>query len=293
MKVLVLGSRGQLGQDCLDVLRPHDVSGLDLPDVDIASAGSISAALDAHRPDAVVNCAAFTAVDKAESCEELARAVNATGPGLVGRACAVRGVRVVHISTDYVFDGRREPPTPYVESDSPAPQTAYGRTKREGEERLLESGAHAAILRTAWLYGLHGRNFPLTMLRLARETPSRRLRVVADQWGTPTWSLTLARQIRRVLEAPEFPTGVFHATDQGYATWHEFATTFLAAMGVETPVDACTTEDYPTPARRPRNSILDNAALRRLGLDAMNDWKADVLSFASALRGPETPPAAL
>lgn len=284
MKVLVLGSRGQLGLDCLDVLPPHEVVGLDLPDVDITSADSLAAALDAHRPDAVVNCAAFTAVDRAESCEDVARAVNAVGPGLIGRACAARGIRVVHISTDYVFDGRREPPAPYVETDAPAPQTAYGRTKREGEVLLLESGARAAILRTAWLYGLRGKNFPLTMLRLARENPARRLRVVADQWGTPTWSLTLARQIRRVLEAPEFPTGVFHATGQGFTTWHEFATVFLRAMGVETPVDACTTEEYPTPARRPRNSILDNAALRRLGLDAMNDWKADVLAFADALK---------
>ena len=287
MKVLVLGSRGQLGQDCLEVLPHHHVAGLDLPDVDITSADSLAAALDAHRPDAVVNCAAFTAVDKAESCEDLARQINAVGPGLIGRACAERGVRVVHISTDYVFDGLREPPAPYVETDAPAPQSAYGRTKLEGEERLLASGARAAILRTAWLYGLHGKNFPLTMLRLARENPERRLRVVADQWGTPTWSLTLARQIRRVLEEPEFPTGVFHATGQGCTTWHEFATTFLRAMGVATPVDACTSEEYPTPARRPRNSILDNAALRRLGLDEMHEWRGDVLAFAKRMLGGE------
>ena len=282
MKTLVLGARGQLGLDCLDTL--PDSVGLDLPDVDITSAESIAAALDRHAPDAVVNCAAFTAVDKVESCEETARAVNGLAPGLIGRECARRGVRVVHISTDYVFDGCREPPSAYVETDAPAPQSAYGRTKREGEVRLLDSGADAAILRTAWLYGARGRNFPKTMLRLALPDPARHLRVVNDQWGSPTWSLRLARQIRAVLEAPSFPTGVFHATAQGFTCWRDFAEVFLRAMGCPNAVDACTTAEYPTPARRPHCSILENAALAAVGLDRMADWKSDVLEFAARYR---------
>lgn len=281
MKTLVLGANGQLGRDCLECLPAGSAVGLDLPDIDITSADSIARALDAHAPGAVVNCAAFTAVDKAESCEEAARTVNAIAPGLVGRECARRGIRVVHISTDYVFDGLREPPTPYVETDAPAPLSAYGRTKREGEERLLDSGAHAAILRTAWLYGAHGRNFPKTMLRLALAHPTRPLRVVDDQWGSPTWSWRLARQIATVLAASTFPQGVFHATAHGFTTWHVFAETFLRAMGCDAQVLPCATADYPTPARRPRNSILDNAALTRLGLDTMADWRDDVLTFAS------------
>ena len=235
-------------------------------------------------PDAVVNCAAFTAVDKAESCEEAARAVNAMAPGLLGRECARRGIRVVHISTDYVFDGLREPPAPYVETDVPAPLSAYGRTKREGEERLLGSGARAAVLRTAWLYGAHGRNFPKTMLRLALAHPGRPLRVVDDQWGSPTWSWRLARQIAAVLDAPEFPEGIFHATAHGFTTWRRFAEAFLRAVGCDVAVEPCSTADYPTPARRPGNSILENAALARLGLDAMADWEEDVATFAARHR---------
>ena len=282
MKTLVFGARGQLGLDCLDILPKAE--GLDLPDIDITSAESIAAALDAHEPDAVVNCAAFTAVDKAESCEEIARAVNALAPGLIGRECARRGIRVVHISTDYVFDGLREPPSAYVETDATSPLSAYGRTKREGEELLLDSGADAAILRTAWLYGARGRNFPKTMLRLAMADPARRLRVVADQWGSPTWSLRLARQIRAVLEAPRFPTGIFHATAHGFTCWRDFAEVFLRAMGCGNAVDPCTTAEYPTPARRPHCSILENAALTTLGLDVMADWKDDILEFAARYR---------
>lgn len=285
MHILVLGSNGQLGHDCLRLfMRAHRVTGRDMPDVDITSSGSLSSVLDELRPDAVVNCAAYTAVDKAEAESGLCHAVNAVGPGLVGTACAARGLPVVHISTDYVFDGERTPPDCYVEDDPTNPQSVYGRTKRDGELALLASGARAAILRTAWLYGEKGHNFLKTMLRLAVTRPGTPLRVVNDQWGSPTGAWRLAEQISRVLEAPAFPVGIVHATAEGYTTWFELASAFLTAMRVPHEILPCSTAEYPTPARRPHCAILENAALKRLGLNVMVDWREDLLAFAQRHR---------
>jgi len=282
MKILVLGANGQLGRDCLDRLSPtHKTVGLDLPTIDITSPDSLAAALDAHQPDAVVNCAAYTAVDRAESEPELCHAVNAVAPGLIGQACAARGIRVVHISTDYVFDGQRKPPEVYVETDPTNPQSVYGRSKRDGEATLLESGAQTAILRTSWLYGAQGHNFLKTMLKLALTRPDAPLRVVDDQWGSPTGSWRLAQQIQTILEAPVFPEGILHATSEGFTTWKRLAVTFLDHLGVAHHIEPCTTADYPTPARRPRCAILENAALKAVELNVMTAWETDLAEFSS------------
>lgn len=282
MKILIVGARGQLGMDCLEVLSAHTLVGLDLPGFDMTSAAAVEAAFAAHAPDVVVNCAAFTAVDACELREAEAQAVNAQGPLLLAAACARDGARLIHISTDYVFPGDREIPRPYTEADATGPISAYGRTKREGELAVLASGADAAILRTAWLYGAHGHNFLKTMLRLACGSPQRTLRVVDDQYGSPTWSYRLAQQIAQLIEG--VPTGVYHATSEGYCTWYALASRFLAAMGIPHAIEPCSSADYPTPAARPRNSILENAALKRLERNVMRPWQDDLDDFVMRCR---------
>lgn len=277
-RILIIGANGQLGRDCgLLFGRDCEVRGLDRPDIDITDARSTSAAIDAFRPDVVVNCAAWTAVDLAESNEEACRRVNADGPANIARALAGSGAILVHISTDYVFDGTKPLFEPYVEDDAPNPRSVYGRTKLEGEAPVL-GYARGAVLRTAWLYGAGGKNFLRTMAGLARRNPPGGLRVVGDQWGSPTWSASLARQIAALVG--NFTPGLYHATSQGHCSWHQLAVRFLGRCGLACPVAAIATADYPTPARRPANSILENRNLKRLGLDVMPDWEGDVDAFA-------------
>lgn len=279
MKILVTGSNGQLGRDCQVVLgAAHSLCCVDLPDIDIADGGSVRAWFDRFHPDCVVNCAAYTRVDAAESDAALCARVNALGPAVLADACRSAGAAMVHISTDYVFDGAKPIPQPYVEGDRTNPQNVYGRTKLEGEAPVLAL-PRGAVLRTAWLYGASGANFPRAMLRLAMRPPGTPFRVVADQFGSPTWSGRLARQIARLLE--DFHPGLYHATSQGYCSWHDFACRFLRAAGVRRMPDPIPASEYPTPARRPANSILDNAALRSRGLDVMVPWEADVDAFAA------------
>ena len=279
-RLLIIGANGQLGQDCRRLFSPSlEVKCVDLPDIDITDLGSVAAQVAAFQPDAVVNCAAWTAVDKAESNEEICARVNALGPANIARALAEAGggAVLVHISTDYVFDGSKPLFEPYVEDDPPNPVSAYGRTKLAGERPVLEY-AKGAVLRTAWLYGETGANFLRTMLRLALRTPATPIRVVDDQWGSPTWSGSLARQIQALLG--RFTPGLYHATSQGHCTWCRLADRFLECAGVDHEVVPIATADYPTPARRPANSILDNRNLRALGIDVMPNWEDDLVAFA-------------
>lgn len=286
MRILITGGRGQLGTDCQTALSGHEILALDLPQLDIADPASAGAAFESFRPEAVVNCAAWTAVDRAESEEEAARRANAAGPAVLARLCAECGAHLVHVSTDYVLPGTLPAPQAADESAEPAPRTAYGRTKLEGERAILASGCKATILRTAWLYGAHGSNFPKTMLRLALANPGNTARVVADQWGCPTWSLRLARQIAAILDASpdRRPLGVCHAVALGHANWAEFAETFLTLVGVPHRIVPCTTAEYPTPAARPANSILDDRRLREAGLLVMDDWRAALAEFVARNR---------
>ncbi len=280
MRVLILGGDGQLGRDCRSVLAErHEIRALDLPGFDITRERDLTAAMEPWRPDAVVNCAAYTAVDRAEQEREACRLVNADAPERLGRLCAARNLPLVHVSTDYVFAGRKAAPRTYREGDPTRPVNHYGRTKRQGEIALLQSGARCAILRTAWLYGRHGGNFPKAILQRALSRPSEPLKVVADQWGSPTWSWRLATQIRRVIETQPFPRGVLHASSQGFTTWHGFAVAFLREMGIDVEVRPCRTADYPTAARRPRCIILENRRLEAGGLDEMAAWESDLRRF--------------
>ena len=280
MKIGVTGDRGQLGRDCTDVLiEAYEVSGADLPAINLLAPGRARDWILNVRPDVVINCAAYTRVDDAESPgeREPCRRLNADLPGLLASACREIGAHLIHISTDYVFDGHRAPPEPYVESDAPGPVSWYGRTKLEGEDSVRHAGGAWAILRTSWLYGVHGRNFPRAILARALRSPDRPIRVVNDQFGSPTWSRRLALQIRAVAEARA--TGLYHATSEGACTWFEFARALLADAGLPNEVTPCGTSDYPTPARRPANSILENAALKQAGLNRFVDWRADVSEF--------------
>ena len=285
MKILVTGGWGQLGWDCREVFSPkHEVLALDLPNLDITEAASVDGVLNLWKPDAIVNCAAYTAVDRAESDVAKAWRVNREGPALLASRAAARDILLVHMSTDYVFDGLRPVPQPYVETDKPNPVSVYGKSKLAGEREIQERDPRHAILRTAWLYGSHGYNFLKTILRRAVNEPQKGLRVVSDQYGTPTWSRQLAQQILAVLDAEA--TGLFHASGEGYCSWFDFAKEFISAMKLDCEVRPCTTADYPTSTVRPANSILENAALKKAGLNVMRDWREDLREYAARYREP-------
>lgn len=283
MNILITGAGGQLGRDCLQVLSAfHAVRGLASRELDITDPQQVEEAIHSFAPDVLINCAAYTAVDNCENDEALCRAVNEQGPRNLARACSAAGCRLVHVSTDYVFDGHKKIAQPYREQDPVSPLSAYGRSKLAGETAVAMETDNYLILRTAWLYGIGGRNFLKTMLRLAVAEPERTIRVVDDQYGSLTWTHTLARQIARVLDADL--TGIVHATAGGHSTWYQGACYFLQAMGVAFSLEPCTTADYPTPAHRPANSILENSRLKAQGLDVMQDWQQDIDDFVAAHR---------
>ncbi len=277
--VLILGANGQLGRDCMTELKAdYRVAGVDLPDLDITQSHGISAIFDQYRPRAIINCAAWTLVDAAETKREAAQRVNAEGAARVANAAAAIGARLIHISTDYVFDGcRAVDQGGYTETDAVAPRCVYGRTKLAGEQAVLQSNADALVVRTAWLYGRHGANFPKTILRRVLAQPERELPVVHDQYGSPTWSARLAAQLAALLTADI--TGIVHASAEGSATWYEFAGCFLECMGIAHHLKPCVTADYPTVAPRPAMAVLENARLKAAGLNRMTDWRTDVAAF--------------
>lgn len=273
-RVVILGNGGQLGSDCMKVF--PDAEGLDVPEIDISDRDAGRRVLDRYAPELLVNCAAYTAVDACET-DPACWQVNADGPKFLAEWAAKNGAFLLHVSTDYVFSGDKPLFEACLESDSPGPVSEYGRSKLAGELAVLESGASAAILRTAWLYGARGKNFLKTMLKLALQDPEREIRVVNDQFGSPTWSYTLARQIASVAEAGA--TGVFHATSEGYCSWYDLAHRFLSLMEVPFRMVPCSTDEYPTPAKRPANSILENSRAKELGINQFTDWQEELAAF--------------
>jgi dTDP-4-dehydrorhamnose reductase len=262
MKLLVLGAAGQIGHELCLRLWPADyqVAGFDRGEVDITRPESIAEAMRREGPGIVVNAAAYTAVDRAETEPELAWAINASGPGHLAAACKTAAIPLIHISTDYVFDGSKE--GPYREDDPVNPLGIYGRSKEAGDRAVQEALTEHVILRTAWVYSAHGHNFVRTMLRLAAERPV--LRVVADQIGSPTSAADVAAAIAAIVQrlaAGDEHWGTYHFAGGGSVTWHGFAEAIfeLAApwRGPPPKVEAITTAEYPTPARRPANSVLD------------------------------------
>jgi dTDP-4-dehydrorhamnose reductase len=256
-----------------------DLACLDIQDLDVGDPGQCREAMDRHRPDIVLNCAAFTDVDKCESERATAARVNAGAPGVMADWVERHRAYLVHISTDFVFDGARPLPGAYVEEDPPAPLSYYGQSKLDGEQAVAARTRRHATLRTAWLYGARGRNFLKAILKAALRNGDKGIRVVNDQFGCPTWATTLALQIARVVESR--PTGLFHAAAQGWCSRDQQARRFLEKMGVACPVTPCRSEEYPTPARRPANSILENRRLKEEGLHVMKEWTADMDEFVA------------
>jgi dTDP-4-dehydrorhamnose reductase len=298
IRALVTGAAGQVGAEIARILGGSaEVVAHDRTTLDLADAAEVAARIREARPQLVVNAAAYTAVDRAESEEAIARSINSVAPGVIGEEAKRVGALVVHFSTDYVFDGEKA--APYVETDPTHPLNAYGRTKLEGERNLAASGCACLILRTSWVYGPRGRNFLLTMMRLAQSRDE--LRVVDDQRGAPTSSLQIARAVSRLLTGGDGPraieagdlarvaesSGLYHATAGGETSWHGFATAIFEARartGTKPPrLVAIPTAEYPTPARRPAYSVLSNARLERTFGVRLEDWRAGLDETLSAL----------
>jgi len=283
MKILITGAAGQLAQDCARVIDgAHTVYALASQELDICDQEQVQHHFHRIAPDIVINCAAFTAVDRCETDRKKCWLVNADGAGIIATACAEHDARLIHISTDYVFDGLKKVPEPYVETEKTNPLSEYGASKLAGEKMIRDRLGNHLILRTSWLYGIGGPNFLKTMLRLAVTDPQRMIRVVNDQYGSLTWTHRLALQISTLLDSSV--SGTFHATAEGCTTWYEGARIFLKAMQVPFTLEPCSTAEYPTPARRPANSILENGLLKQYGLNQMVSWEADVVEFANRYR---------
>ena len=279
MNILLAGRNGQVGWELQRTLQPvGKVTAVGHAELDLADAAAVRRKLDEVRPDVIVNAAAYTAVDKAESEPEQANAVNAAAPALLAQEAARRGALLIHYSTDYVYDGAKA--APYVETDPTNPLGAYGRSKLAGEEGIRASGCDHLIFRTSWVYAARGANFLRTILRLAAEREE--LRIVMDQIGAPTWARLIAeatalalRQALAERRHGRFESGLFHLACAGETSWHGFASAIVASrsgLRVKT-VTPITTADYPLPAPRPANSRLDTSAFRaRFGL-ALPDWR--------------------
>jgi dTDP-4-dehydrorhamnose reductase len=281
MKILLTGKNGLLGRDCLAVLEGHhEVLALGHREMDITDSARVEEAVSRFRPEAIVNCAAFTQVDWCETERDATVQGNVTGPRNLALSAAHHGALLVHVSSDYVFDGAKIVPTPYLEGDPTGPLSWYGRTKLDGELAIQGSNDRYIIVRTAWLYGWHGPNFLKKILKLALSPQIPELKVVNDQFGSPTWSLRLAQQVAWLLEAGG--QGIYHASAEGYCTWFELTRYFLDRLGVKKTVRPCPTSDYPTPAVRPQNSILENRRLKEAGINVMRPWQEDVDEFVAA-----------
>jgi len=289
--ILITGATGQLGTELVRLATDAAIPfmAVSRPDFDFERPETIATAFHQAAPTLVINAAAYTAVDAAETHIEAAKAGNHTGPLALAELCAAAGIPFIHVSTDYVFDGLKG--APYLESDPTNPTGIYGVTKRDGENAILATNAHAIILRTAWVYAAHGKNFCRTMLAAARKTPS--LRVVADQRGTPTAAQDLAAAILAITQTitatgwqPHY-RGIYHATNTGETTWHGFATAIFAAAathGHPTPeITPITTADWPTPARRPADSRLNTTKLAATFGVTLPPWQASLPGIVANL----------
>jgi dTDP-4-dehydrorhamnose reductase len=286
-RILLVGRTGQVGYELRRCLAPFaSLTTVDFPEVDLTRPESIRPLIRETRPDAIINAAAYTAVDKAETETAKATAINAEAPAVMAQEARELGAMLVHYSTDYVFDGAAT--QPYVETDAANPLGAYGKSKLAGDQAVIASGADHLIFRLCWVYGNRGANFMLTMMRLARER--EQLRVVGDQHGCPTWARMIAeatgQAVRRALATPDRKrlNGTYHLAASGETTWHGFASAIVAQMAPESRkcnrVEAITTADYPTPAKRPAYSVLNCNKLEKtfgLRLPAWDASLRDVL----------------
>lgn len=274
MTVLVTGAQGQLGRELVRLLAGElSVVGVGREQLDVTDAAQVREVVLRIRPDVIVHAAAYTAVDQAESDEEAAFRVNATGTRHLAELAEEIGAKFCYVSTDYVFDGTAN--RPYREADVPNPQSVYGKSKRQGEQFALSLSSKSFVVRTSWVYGSFGSNFVKTMLKLARERDV--LTVVNDQVGSPTYTQDLARFIGELIQTDRY--GVYHATGAGQCSWFDFAKEIFAEANLDVAVQPCTTEEFVRPAPRPRYSVLDNSALRANGFTPLRDWRDALRAF--------------
>jgi dTDP-4-dehydrorhamnose reductase len=281
MKVLVTGASGQLGQDVVSVFQAqgHDILGYDREQLDITDLEQAVKIVGQYQPDAVIHCAAYTAVDAAESDVDGAYQVNAAGTRNMALAAEKAGAKLIYISTDYVFDGTAE--QPYHEYDNTNPQSIYGKSKRAGEVLTQTLSSRYFIVRTSWVYGIHGNNFVKTMLKLGQEKPH--LQVVNDQKGSPTYTVDLARFLAELVQTEKY--GVYHASNSGSCTWYEFTQAIfqdaveLLNAKIKATLEPCSTEQFPRPAARPRNSVMEHIAIRTNGLHDLRNWREGLRDF--------------
>lgn len=280
MKVLVTGVKGQLGYDVVNELekRGMEAVGVDIEEMDITDAQSVERVLNEAAPDAVIHCAAYTAVDAAEEQEEICRRVNADGTRNIAKVCRELDIKMIYISTDYVFDGQGT--RPWEPEDTRKPLNVYGQTKYEGELAVQELLEKYFIVRIAWVFGINGKNFIKTMLRLA-ET-NKRLTVVNDQYGSPTYTYDLARLLVDMVLTEKY--GVYHATNEGICTWYEFACEIFKQAGIDMEVVPVTAAEYQAKAKRPENSRMSKDKLTDNGFDRLPPWQDALKRYLEAIR---------
>lgn len=261
--ILVTGSKGQLGTELSLIAGEypqHQFTFTDFTELDITHTTAIQKFLAAHKFDYIINCAAYTAVDKAEGDMESAFKINVEAAGNLARAANERNIKLIHISTDFVFDGRKH--KPYLEDDAPSPLNIYGKSKWRGEEACLRENPQSIILRTSWLYSPFGNNFVKTMQRLGSER--KEIGVIYDQIGTPTYSLDLARCIMEIISQPEKQiTGIFHYSNEGVCSWYDFAVAIMDFSGLTCRVKPLETSEYPTPAKRGHYTVLNKKKIKQ------------------------------
>ncbi|MFC1863534.1 dTDP-4-dehydrorhamnose reductase [Thermodesulfobacteriota bacterium] len=278
MKILLLGGSGMLGRDCKKVLEPdYEVIAPDKNELDIISWDVVIENLNQMSPDIILNCAGFTDVDACETEDFLVRKVNVEGPRNLAQGSARFNSRLVHISSDYVFNGQKSVPQPYFEDDPLEPISAYGKSKMESEVAVKENAPNYIIIRTAWLYGIHGSNFISSIAHNALESKKRPLKVVEDQYGSPTWTYQLAIQIRELLKTDA--KGTFHATSEDFCSRMECAQYVLNKLKIKASIEPSRLKDFPKAARRPVNCILENRLMKKMGLNIMPSWKKDIDLF--------------
>ncbi len=263
MKILVTGANGMLAKAVRNELKDEELILTDVAELDITNLEAVRQFIKANKPEYIINCAAYTAVDKAEEQEELARKVNAEGPKNLAIAANEEDCTLIHISTDYVFGGDKDVKEIYTEEEEKNPVTVYGITKLEGERNIIDACFKYYIFRTAWLYG-DGNNFVRTMIKLGQEKDE--LNVVADQHGSPTYAVDLASIIHQAIEKG-IPYGVYHTTNQGFTTWYDFTKLIFEKANISCKVNPVTTEEFPRPAKRPLNSQLSKDKILKEGIN--------------------------
>ncbi len=280
MKVLVTGVKGQLGYDVVNELqkRGMEAVGVDIEEMDITDAAGVHKVITKAAPDAVIHCAAYTAVDAAEDNIELCRRVNADGTANVARACKELDIKMIYISTDYVFDGQGE--RPWEPDDERHPLNVYGQTKYEGELAVQKALEKYFIVRIAWVFGVNGKNFVKTMLRLSEN--NSRITVVNDQFGSPTYTYDLARLLVDMVLTDKY--GIYHATNEGICTWYDFACEIFRQAGIEMEVVPVSAAEYKAKAKRPENSRMNKDKLVQNGFERLPSWQDALKRYMEIIR---------